>query len=74
MEFALFPMLHVAAPSFYAQVRRRLRKCAVIVSEGMSGPTLQSNAMDFADRAFPRGKAHGIVGRRTRPCCPRASR
>ena len=62
MEFALFPMLHVAAPSFYAQVRRRLRKCAVIVSEGMSGPTLQSNAMDFAHRAFPRGKAHGIVG------------
>ena len=62
MEFVLFPMLHFAAPSFYAEVRRRLRKCAVIVAEGVSGPTLQSNAMGFADRYFPRGRQHGIVG------------
>jgi hypothetical protein len=61
MEFLLFPMLHFAEPSFYAEVRRRLRKCAVIVSEGTSGPTLQSDAMDFANRFFPRGRQHGIV-------------
>lgn len=62
MSFVLFPMVHFAAPSFYAEVRRRLRACAVIVSEGVAGPTLQSNAMDFANRYFPRGRQHGIVG------------
>jgi len=62
MEFLLLPMLHFAQPSFYAEVRRRLAKCAVIVAEGVAGPTLQSNAMDFADRYFPRGRQHGIVG------------
>lgn len=62
MRFALFPMLHFAAPSFYAQVQRRLRDCEVIVAEGVSGPTLQSNAMGFANRYFPRGRQRGIVG------------
>ena len=62
MEFILFPMIHFAEPAFYAEVRRRLKKCAVIVSEGVAGPTLQSNAMDFANRYFPRGHQHGIVG------------
>jgi len=62
MRFLLFPMLHFAEPAFYAQVRRRLHGCAVIVSEGTAGPTLQSNAMDFADRHFPWRRQHGIVG------------
>ncbi len=62
MQFALFPMLHFAAPSFYAQVRRRLQECAVIVAEGVSGPSLQENAMSFANRYFPRGRQRGIVG------------
>ena len=62
LEFTLFPMIHFAAPSFYKEVQRRLRKCAVIVAEGMSGgPTLQSNAMDFTNRYFPRGRQQGIV-------------
>jgi hypothetical protein len=62
LEFALFPMIHFAAPSFYSEVRRRLRKCAVIVAEGVAdGPTLQSSAMDFTNRYFPRGRQHGIV-------------
>jgi hypothetical protein len=62
MRFALFPMLHFAAPSFYAEVKRRLRGCAVIVSEGVSGPTLQSNAMAFTNRYFPQGRQRGLVG------------
>jgi hypothetical protein len=62
MQFALFPMIHFAAPSFYAQVRRRLENCAVIVAEGVSGTTLQSNAMGFTNRYFPRGRQRGIVG------------
>ena len=63
MEFVLFPMLHIAEPSFYAEVRRRLRRCAVIVSEGVATPTTQwSQAMGFADRYFPRGRQRGLVG------------
>jgi hypothetical protein len=62
MQFALFPMLHFAAPSFYAEVKQRLQDCAVIVAEGLSGPTLQSSAMDFTNRYFPRGRQRGIVG------------
>ncbi|MBR7836911.1 hypothetical protein KDL01_26775 [Actinospica durhamensis] len=61
MTFMLYPMLHFASPAFYAEVRRRLRGCAVIVAEGVSGPTLQSDAMDFANRYFPRGRQRGIV-------------
>lgn len=62
MEFVLYPMVHFAAPSFYAEVRRRLKACSVIVSEGVSGATLQSNAMDFVNRYLPRGRQHAVVG------------
>lgn len=62
LTFVLYPMVHFAAPSFYAEVRRRLRTCDLIVSEGVAGPTLQSNAMDVANRLFPRGRQRGLVG------------
>lgn len=62
MRFLLFPMVHFAAPSFYAEVRRRLRACEVIVSEGVSGATLQSSAMDRVNRYLPHGRQRGIVG------------
>lgn len=71
MQFVLFPMLHFAAPSFYAEVRRRLRECAVIVAEGISGPTLQANAMDFANRYFPHGRQRGIVGQSDEAVLPK---
>jgi hypothetical protein len=62
LTFVLYPMLHFAAPSFYAEVRRRLRSCDLIVSEGVAGPTLQSSAMDLTNRLFPRGRQRGLVG------------
>jgi hypothetical protein len=34
MRFLLFPMVHVAEPSFYRQVTARLGDCAIIVAEG----------------------------------------
>ena len=37
MRFVLFPMMHVGAPSFYEDVRRRLRDCDLIVVEGVRG-------------------------------------
>jgi hypothetical protein len=62
MEFLLLPMFHIAEPGFYAEVRRRLRTCAVIVAEGVTnGKPLWSPAMDFANRYIPRGRQHTVV-------------
>lgn len=74
LEFVLFPMVHFAAPSFYAEVRRRLKACSVIVSEGMSGATLQSNAIDLANRYLPRGRQQGIVGQTDEIVLPKGIR
>lgn len=72
MTFTLFPMLHFAAPSFYAEVRRRLRSCELIVSEGVEagGRTLQSDAMAFTNRYFPRGRQRGLVGQTDQAVLP----
>jgi hypothetical protein len=70
MQFVLFPMVHFAAPSFYLEVRRRLRACAVIVAEGVSGATLQSNAMDLVNRYFPGGRQRGIVAQTDQAVLP----
>ncbi len=35
LQFALFPMVHVAEPAFYEQVAARLRGCGLIVAEGL---------------------------------------
>ena len=34
LEFVVFPMLHVAMPSFYHEVAERLRQCDLLVVEG----------------------------------------
>jgi hypothetical protein len=62
LVFVLYPMVHFAAPSFYAQVRRRLRSCDLIVAEGVAGRTMQSSAMGLTDRLFPTGRQRGLVG------------
>lgn len=38
MEFVLYPMLHMARPSFYRQVALRLRRADVVVVEGVGAP------------------------------------
>ncbi|MFI5708612.1 hypothetical protein [Kribbella sp. NPDC051620] len=35
LEFVVFPMLHVAMPSFYQEVTERLRRCDLLVVEGI---------------------------------------
>ena len=37
VRFVLFPMLHLGAPTFYAEVARRLGKCDLILAEGVAG-------------------------------------
>ncbi len=62
LKFSLYPMVHFAAPSFYAEVRRRLRSCDLIVSEGVSGQSMQSSAMNLTNRFFPGGRQRDLVG------------
>lgn len=35
LEFVIFPMLHVAAPEFYHEVTKRLKRCDLLVLEGV---------------------------------------
>jgi len=37
VRFLLFPMVHLGAPSFYADVGKRLRDCDLILAEGVAG-------------------------------------
>jgi hypothetical protein len=50
LRFLLFPMAHVAAPSFYAEVRKRLSTCDLIVAEGVSGRSRELGALTLAYR------------------------
>lgn len=35
LQFVIFPMLHVAAPEFYHEVTKRLKRCDLLVLEGV---------------------------------------
>lgn len=37
VRFVLFPMIHLGAPEFYAEVAQRLRQCDLILTEGVGG-------------------------------------
>lgn len=37
--FVLFPMIHVAEPSFYEEIGRRLEDCDLVLCEGVRSPT-----------------------------------
>ncbi|CAG6394063.1 hypothetical protein NMG29_32230 [Streptomyces cocklensis] len=61
LEFVVFPMLHVASPTFYAQVRRRLRDCDLIVLEGIKGKSAGVSTLTLAYRFAPRRRRNGLV-------------
>ena len=54
LRFILFPMCHVASPAFYAEVRRLLAGCDLIVAEGVHGRSAQLRAITLAYRFAPR--------------------
>jgi hypothetical protein len=54
LRFVLFPMCHIASPSFYAEVRRLLAGCDLIVAEGVRGRSVQLRAITLAYRFAPR--------------------
>ncbi|MCW2913354.1 MAG: hypothetical protein JWN52_1422 [Actinomycetia bacterium] len=60
LKFVLIPMLHVASPEFYAQVRTRLEACDVIVAEGIRGKSRQVSTITLAYRLAPRRRRNGL--------------
>ncbi|SIQ34343.1 hypothetical protein [Micromonospora avicenniae] len=61
LQFVLFPMLHVASPQFYAAVTERLRRCDVLVVEGVSGRSVLGWAVTLTYRVMPANKRSGLV-------------
>ncbi len=37
LRFQVFPMIHIGEPAYYAAVTERLRRCDLIVAEGVGG-------------------------------------
>ncbi|MER5896103.1 hypothetical protein [Streptomyces sp. NPDC001876] len=64
LEFVIFPMLHVASPTFYSQVRRRLRECDLIVMEGIRGGSVGVSALTLAYRFAPLRRRNGLQEQR----------
>ncbi|MFF3617047.1 hypothetical protein [Streptomyces sp. NPDC002580] len=60
----IFPMLHVASPTFYSQVRLRLRECDLIVLEGIQGRSVGVSALTLAYRFAPRWRRNGLQEQR----------
>ncbi|MFF7073091.1 hypothetical protein [Streptomyces pseudovenezuelae] len=64
LEFVIFPMLHVASPTFYSQVRLRLRECDLIVMEGIRGDAVGVSALTLAYRFTARRRRNGLQEQR----------
>lgn len=60
LRFELFPMMHVASPTFYRQVSARLAKCDLIVVEGIRGKSRQADMITLAYRFAPRASRGGL--------------
>jgi hypothetical protein len=50
MRILLFPMVHLAAPGFYASVAEHLARCDLIVAEGVAGASPAVSALTLAYR------------------------
>ncbi|GAA3215640.1 tetratricopeptide repeat protein [Dactylosporangium siamense] len=61
LQFVVFPMFHVASPEFYAAVSERLRRCDLLVVEGVSGRSVLSWALTATYRFMPANQRSGLV-------------
>ncbi|MFI7608209.1 hypothetical protein ACIBTV_24105 [Micromonospora sp. NPDC049366] len=61
LQIVVFPMLHVASPQFYAAVTERLRRCDVLVVEGVSGRSVLGWALTLSYRVMPVNRRSGLV-------------
>ncbi len=62
LEFILFPMIHVGSREFYAEVRRRLLACDLILAEGVD--TSKANLLTLSYRIVKRIKRMDLVTQR----------
>ena len=60
VRFVLYPMIHVADPSFCREVRERLAGCDVVVVEGV-GSTAVTRGLTLTYRVLPRSSRSGLV-------------
>lgn len=60
LRFVFFPMIHVATPSFYVEVRKLLTSCDLIVAEGIRGHSRPFTALTLAYRLAPRFRRRGL--------------
>ncbi|HYA45175.1 MAG TPA: hypothetical protein VED59_06190 [Acidimicrobiales bacterium] len=58
-RFVLFPMIHLGAPSFYDEVACRLKKCDLVLSEGVTGR--RTSFVTLAYRIAGRIRRFGLV-------------
>ena len=62
VRFVLFPMIHLGAPSFYAEVARRLSRCDLILTEGVGGR--RTSIVTLSYRLAGRIRRFGLVEQR----------
>ncbi|SEM11391.1 hypothetical protein [Streptacidiphilus jiangxiensis] len=67
MTFVLFPMIHIGTPAFYADVRRRVDTCDIVVAEGVTGRSMQAGMLTMAYRFAPRRSRNGLVQQNDAP-------
>jgi hypothetical protein len=58
-RFLIFPMIHIGCPDYYAQVRKRLAICDVILFEGVR--TMRSRLLTLSYRLVARRRRLGLV-------------
>jgi hypothetical protein len=61
LQFVVFPMIHVASPQFYAAVAERLRRCDLLVVEGVADRSPLTWALTATYRVIPAHKRSGLV-------------
>lgn len=61
LQFLIFPMIHVASPRFYAEVTERLRRCDLLVVEGVRGRSAISWAITLTYRIIPTNRRSGLA-------------
>ena len=60
LRFELYPMVHIGEPAFYAAVSRRLRRCDLVVAEGV-GSTSAGSLLTMSYRLPARFERSGLV-------------
>jgi hypothetical protein len=59
LRFEFYPMVHIGEPAFYAAVTDRLRRCDLVIAEGVGGSTV--NTLTASYRLPARFERSGLV-------------